>query len=105
MYPRGRSLVKRLADKQFAFLGINSDTDRKQLQQTVTEQQITWRSWWDGGGTLGPIATAWRVMYWPTTYVLDSKGIIRYKDLPGDVLEKAVDALLQEAEKDRPSKR
>ena len=33
---------------------------------------------------------------WPTIYVLDAKGVIRYKGLRGDELDKAVDELLKE---------
>ena len=33
MYPHERSLVKRLEGKPFALIGVNSDTDRKQLKE------------------------------------------------------------------------
>jgi hypothetical protein len=103
MYPHERSLVKRLENKPFVLLGVNSDRDREKLKETLKEEQITWRSWWDGGSTGGPIATAWNVRGWPTLYLIDHKGIIRHKYLgsPGDkVLDAAIDALVAEAEKD-----
>ena len=100
MYPHERSLVKRLEGKPFALLGINSDPDRDELKKVMEKEQITWRSWWDGS-TSGPITTAWSVNGWPTIYVLDSKGIIRYRDIRGDALDKAVDTLVQEAERDQ----
>jgi hypothetical protein len=96
MYPHERSLVKRLADEPFALLGINSDRSREALKTRMQEENITWRSWWDGGSTEGPIATRWNVMAWPTVYVLDSKGVIRFKDVRGEDLDRAVDALLDE---------
>src|SRR5438552_14047720 len=96
MYPHERSLVKRLADKPFAMLGVNSDSDRKQLKQVMEKEEITWRSWWDGGSTNGPIATKWNVSGWPTIYVVDAKGVIRYKNVRGEAMDKAVDALLKE---------
>jgi hypothetical protein len=98
MYPHERSLVKRLADKPFALLGINSDRDREELKKTMEKEQITWRSWWNGGSTQGPIAKKWNVRSWPTIYVLDHKGVIRYKGVRGEAMDKAVDALLQEME-------
>jgi hypothetical protein len=105
MYPHERSLVKRLADKPFALLGINSDPDRGRLQETLKQENITWRSWWDGGSphgpTDGPIATAWNVKGWPTIYVLDAKGVIRFKDVRGDAMDKAVDQLLKELEEEQ----
>ena len=54
MYPHERSLVKRLAGKPFALVGVNSDTDRDKLKETLKEEQITWRSFWNGGSTSGP---------------------------------------------------
>ena len=96
MYPHERSLVKRLAGKPFALLGINSDGDRAQLKKTVRAERITWRSWWDDGRIDGPIQTKWQVTVRPTVYVLDASGVIRHKDLMGDELDAAIDKLLAE---------
>jgi len=98
MYPHERSLVKRLQvqEKRFVFLGINSDEDREELKKTLEKEQITWRSWWDQGSPDGPIQTKWDVIERPAIYVLDARGVIRYKDLKGDELDKAVDTLLEE---------
>jgi hypothetical protein len=101
MYPHERSLVKRLENKPFALLGINSDPDRAELKEVMKKEQITWRSWWDGGSTSGPIAKKWNVSGWPTIYVLDYKGVIRYKNVRGESMDKAVDTLLKELEKEK----
>jgi hypothetical protein len=89
--------MKRLAGKPFALLGVNSDGDRQKLKEAIKEEGITWRSWWDGGGTSGPIATQWNIRNWPTMYLLDAKGVIRHKSVgsPGDeTLDKWIDELL-----------
>jgi hypothetical protein len=99
MYPHERSLVKRLEGKPFALIGINSDANRDNLKEVMEQEQITWRSFWDGGSTNGPIATRWNVSGWPTIYVLDHKGVIRYRDVREHAMDEAVDALLKEAEK------
>ena len=95
MYPHERSLVKRLQDQPFALIGVNSDPDLKQLKQAMKKENITWRSFWDKT-TRGPIATKWNVHAWPTVYVLDAKGVIRYKNVRGKKLDEAVDKLLAE---------
>jgi hypothetical protein len=100
MYPHERSLVKKLANKPFALLGVNSDDTRETLKNAMAKEQLTWRSWFDGGSTDGPIATQWNVSAWPTLYVLDAKGVIRYKNLRGEKLEEAIDKLVKEAEAD-----
>jgi hypothetical protein len=100
MYPHERSLVKRLEGKPFVILGINSDADREALKKVLAEEHLTWRSWWDGGSTEGPIASQWNVRGWPTTYVLDGRGVIRYKNVREKELDKAVDTLLKEGQRD-----
>jgi peroxiredoxin len=95
MYPHERSLVKRLANEPFALIGVNSD--KKERVRTAMEQNnITWRSFWDGGSTGGPIASKWNVTGWPTIYVIDHKGKIRFKNVRGPAMDKAVDELLAE---------
>src|SRR5262245_20953037 len=102
MYPHERSLVKKLADKPFALVGVNSDQNREALKPILEKEQITWRSFWNGPqGTGGPISTEWNVRGWPTLYVLDHKGVIRHKWVgspSGDVLDKAIEKLVKEAE-------
>ncbi len=76
MYPHERSLVKRLENRPFALIGINSDRDRDALKKVLEKEKITWRSFWNGGSTNGPISNAWKVRGWPTIYVLDANGVI-----------------------------
>lgn len=97
MYAHERSLVERLKDKPFALIGVNSDSKERVLE-AMKKNNITWRSFWDGGKTGGPIATKWAVTGWPTIYVLDSKGVIRFKNVRGEAMDKAVDELLAEME-------
>jgi Thioredoxin-like len=101
MYPHERSLVQRMAGKPFALIGVNSDDDRAELRRVLVDEKITWRSFWNGGGTQGPISTAWGVSTWPTIYVIDHKGMIRYKDVRREAMDRAVDKLLEEMETKR----
>ena len=95
MYPHERSLVKKMENKPFALLGINSDP-KERLKEVLKKENITWPSWWDGGDTNGPIARAWNVRGWPTIYILDHKGVIRFKGPRGEEMDKAVEQLLGE---------
>jgi len=95
MYPHERSLVEKLKDQPFALIGVNSDKDLAKLRKIVKQKNLTWRSFWDGS-TSGPISTAWNVQGWPTVYVLDGNGVIRFKELQGKALEDAVETLLAE---------
>jgi hypothetical protein len=97
MYAHERSLVKQLADRPFAIIGVNSDPDLEQIRETVKQKDISWRSFWNGpDGTDGPISTLWNISAWPTIYVLDGDGTIRYKNVQGDELDQALTTLLAE---------
>jgi hypothetical protein len=91
--------VKRLQNSPFALIGVNSDTDLENLKTALEEEKITWRSFWNGPkGTRGPISEAWQVRGWPTIYVLDGEGVIRYRNVRGKAMDRAVDELLKELE-------
>ncbi|MCP3914711.1 MAG: hypothetical protein GY711_04025 [bacterium] len=99
MYPHERSLVKKLADKPFALIGVNSDKDLEKLRGRVEAENITWRSFWNGPeGRGGPLSLEWDVMGWPTIYFIDGKGIIRERNKRNEEMDQIVTALLAEAE-------
>ena len=99
MYPHERSLVKKLSDKPFALIGVNSDPDLAEIRKIVKEKELTWRSFWNGPkGTQGPISAQWNVQGWPTIYVIDHEGVIRYKDVRDERLDAAIEELVSRAE-------
>src|SRR5262249_55274232 len=94
-------LVKKLGNKPFTIVGVNSDESKEDLKGVLDKEKLSWRSWWDGGRTEGGIAAKWNVQGWPTLYLLDHKGGIRYKWLGSpreDVMNEAVGKLVKEAE-------
>ena len=101
MYPHERSLVNKMEGRAFALIGVNSDRSKAEVKQAMAKEQITWRSFWNGGSTSGPITGAWKVQAWPTLCILDHKGIIRHRfegAPPGNVLDDAIEKLVREAE-------
>ncbi|MCA9291863.1 MAG: TlpA family protein disulfide reductase [Phycisphaerales bacterium] len=78
MYPHERSLVEQYENQPFVIVGINSDPTAEFLRTVMKEKNLTWSSFFDGGGTGGPIATKWGVNGWPTVFVLDHEGVIRH---------------------------
>ena len=95
MVPHEKEMVQRLKDKPFALIGVNSDGGRSALKKVMQEQGLTWRSFVNGD-TNGPISTRWNVTGWPTIYILDHKGVIRFKNLRDKAMEDAVVKLLEE---------
>src|SRR5262249_46243086 len=102
MYPHERSLVQKFQDKPFVLLGVNSDDDREMVKRVVQEESLTWRSWWNGpDGTWGPIATQWQVDGWPSFYLIDARGVLRFRpeQLRGStkILDERIEQLVKEA--------
>ncbi|MDB5347928.1 MAG: thiol-disulfide isomerase-like thioredoxin [Schlesneria sp.] len=95
MYPHERELVERLKDKPFVLLGINGDEPAR-AERAIAAGNVTWRSWLDG--PTGPIGALYQLSAWPTIYVLDKEGRIRFKDVRGEELEAAVDSLLEDSD-------
>lgn len=97
MYPQERELVSRLASKPFVLLGVNSDRKLEVAQEAVRDEGLVWRHFWNGkGGTVGNIADQWNIIAWPTVYLIDGDGVIRYKDILGKDLDRAIEKLLAE---------
>src|SRR5262245_50102899 len=96
MLPHEKELVERLKNEKFALLGINSDGTAEELKKILADRGITWRQAVDES-TSGPLATKWNVHGWPTIFVLDAKGVIRFRDVRGQEMEDAVKKLLEES--------
>ena len=92
MIPHERELVQRLAGKPFALIGISADSEEAALREFVGEQRMNWTHLLDGPH--GPIITTYEVEYFPSIYVLDANGVIRYKDVRDRELERAVEKML-----------
>jgi peroxiredoxin len=98
-YPYERLMLELYKNWPFAILGIDSSESLARARQVKADERLTYRSWWDGGAaknTEGPIATSWNVVGWPTVYVLDREGVIRFIDVREEDLLKAVRLLLTE---------
>ena len=95
MIPHEKALVERLKNEPFALIGINTDPDKTEFKKQAAANGVTWRSAWDGS-TRGPLCTAWGIKSFPTIYVLDAKGVIRYRDVRDQQMEEAVTKLLAE---------
>jgi peroxiredoxin/uncharacterized membrane protein len=98
-YPYERLLLELYKTWPFAIVGVDSDADRDVARQAMSDRGLTYRAWWDGylpDNTNGPIASSWNVSGWPTVYVIDGAGVIRFVDLRQEDLLKGVRQLLTE---------
>ncbi len=95
MYPHERSLVKQLSDKPFTIIGVNSDSDLDEIREIVKEKNLTWRSF-QNEQDYGAISDLWGINGWPTIFLVDADGKIRYRDLRGSAMDAAIEELLKE---------
>src|SRR5262245_15136229 len=94
MIPHEREMVDKFKDKPFALISISVDEDKKELEEFIAREPMPWVHWWEGRE--GPLTKQWNVHAFPTIYVIDAKGVIRFKHVRGAELEKAVEKLLAE---------
>jgi hypothetical protein len=95
-----------MEDKPFALIGINTNGYKAdKLREVMDKENLPWRSFadTDGGGGRGGISNAWNLQGTPTLFVLDHRGVIRYRWLgsPGESrIDEALDTLVKEAQRD-----
>ncbi|HLW67600.1 MAG TPA: TlpA disulfide reductase family protein [Gemmataceae bacterium] len=96
MIPHERELVEKLKGKPFVFVSISADDEKKTLIDFLEKKEkMPWTHWWEGRKETG-ILKDWNVRFFPTIYILDSKGVIRYKNVRGKKMDEAVEKLLAE---------
>jgi hypothetical protein len=93
-----------LKDKPFALIGVHLNYDKddaKTVKAVMAREKLNWRSFVDRGA----IADKWKPAGTPTFYVIDHRGVIRYKwaGAPGaKVLDAALEKVIAEAEAEKP---
>ena len=95
MIPHEREMVAKLKDKPFVLISLSADAKKETLTAFLEKEAMPWTHWWNGGAQGGAVE-AYKVRFYPTIYVLDDKGVIRYKHVRGEAMDHAVEALLKE---------
>jgi peroxiredoxin len=91
-----------MQDKPFALIGVNINChDPKMLKEVMDKEQLNFRSFTDTAASdgLGVIGSAWNLFGTPTVFVLDHKGVIRYRQI-GIPDKKAIDEVLNKLVKE-----
>lgn len=82
LLPHNNFLLDKYPDKDFTIIGVDSDDPTKATANLKIEG-VTYRNAMDGGQK-GPLAKLYGVDGWPTVYVIDRQGVIRYKTVGVD---------------------
>lgn len=103
MVPSEIELAERMKGKPFALVGVNGDAVKSDAKRAAEKENISWPSFWSKEGSDGPIPTIWNIQGWPSVFVLDPKGIIRFKGQDMNLINQKVDQLvIQLADKNHP---
>jgi hypothetical protein len=104
--PCGRELARRYRDRPVAVLGVYEGT-QESLRKEIDSGAIDWPCLWNGDQA-GPIHQRWHIAVWPSLFILDQSGRIRFKGdryRKPEALRRAVEALMREAEVGRREQR
>ena len=93
--PTLQALVERHDSDSLTLLGINTGDSEETFRAKSEELGVTWTCAYQGQSET-PIADLYQVMAYPTIYVLDGEGRIRFKNVRGEALTAAVAKLLAE---------
>jgi len=102
LFPHEKQLVEEFREQPFVLLGANGDEPITLAKKAQEKYQLPWRSFYLDGPE-GPIPTQWGVNGWPTIFLIDAKGILRYRfeaAAPQSV-ERAIRTLLREMESEK----
>jgi thiol-disulfide isomerase/thioredoxin len=98
--PHEKVLQDKFSGRPFVILGVNADKTLEAAQKAVSDNAIPWRSFYNGPrDTVGSIVDSWNVRSWPTVYIIDHNGTIRFKHLRREELDEPLEQLIREAEK------
>lgn len=95
--PNVIAVYNELNPKGFEVIGVNLDEDKEKAIKYISENQIKWKHIYSGSGWKDQNVSNFKVQGIPATFLVDKKGIIRYKNIRGkELLTSKVAKLLSE---------
>jgi thiol-disulfide isomerase/thioredoxin len=94
--PNLKSIRSTYPEESFELISISLDSDRDTLDTFIQEQELNWHFAFSGEGWSDPNAKLYHVNSIPSIWLVDKKGTLRYFDVRGEELAKAVKHLVEE---------
>ena len=82
--------------KGFEIIGVSLDEDKNAFNGFIRDNKMEWPQLFEGRGWGSGIAKCYAVNAIPATFLVDRKGVLRYKNVRGPALREAVEKLLAE---------
>jgi thiol-disulfide isomerase/thioredoxin len=83
MIPHSRQLVEKMKEKPVTLISISCDAEKDTLAKFIEKESMPWTHWWEGVKS-DSLHNVWNIQGIPTVYVIDPKGVIRYKQVGFD---------------------
>ncbi len=100
LIPHEIELVKTFQEQPFDIVGVNCDADISKARAAVARTKMTWRSFRDRIDNKSTITKQWKVLGFPSLYLIDHHGTIRKRWVgspPADELRHMIAVLLDAA--------
>ena len=93
--PNVKKIYGKYQDKGFEIIGISLDDTEAKFKGYMDSEQMPWPQIFDGKGWRSELGQLYAVGAIPSTYLIDREGVIRYKNVRGGELERAVKELIE----------
>ncbi len=93
--PHVRDAYERYEKHGLVIIGVSFDVDKARLEEVVKREQIRWPQYFDGLGRDAAPGKAFGIQHWPSMWLLDRNGVIRFISA-GARLDRKITALLKE---------
>ena len=106
LIPHEIEVVTTFAGQPFDIVGVNSDTDIAEARAAVVRTKMTWRSFRDHVDGKPAVTSQWKVVGYPTLYLIDHHGTIRKRWIgspPPDEVMHMTGVLVDAARRNVPS--
>jgi thiol-disulfide isomerase/thioredoxin len=94
MIPHERALVEKLRGSPFKLVSVSADDEKETLIKFLEKEKMPWTHMWSGA--VGSFIDEYQIGSYPTIFVIDAKGIIRFKHVRNEQMDHAVEMLLKE---------
>jgi predicted esterase/thiol-disulfide isomerase/thioredoxin len=102
LVPHERELAAAHRGQPFDIVGVNCDDEVEKARAAAARTGMTWRSFRNESGDRPAITKEWKILGFPTLYLIDHHGTIRKRWVgspPPDELRHMVNVLVEAAEK------
>ena len=95
-FPNMRDLYNKYHDLGFEILSVSLDESREKFDSFLKKEPLPWKHVYSGKGWQDDLVALYEVESVPFLFLVDRKGNMRYFDVRGEQLAKAVERLVKE---------